>query len=577
MAAPSGTFTTLPGSVVTTIEGTDGTDVLGGLKFNENLRINGRGDVDHLTINAKNGGTFNNISVYGNAGADTITTTSTVTGSLIQGGGGGDLIHAISGNTDVTVRGGSGNDKIYGTVGGNNLILNGNKNNDTMYIGNTFINSGVYGGEGNDIINVQHGILNNSSIFGDKGDDLITDQGADIVLDLQGTTSGVFGNAGADTITFAATTTSITAQGGAGNDTMTGGTAADTLNGGADNDELTGGGGADDLKGSAGNDVFKYATAASFLTGNAVVDLIDGGADSDSIEVAAVLDIGTNDVLTRVTTTETLKQTAVGASDIDIDTNANLGSIRELDYSANTAADVWVFTGITNAVDLTLKVGAGANDVTSGAGADSIVSLGGNDTLLGAAGNDTIDAGAGTDSITGGAGNDNITGGTGVDTFVIASSADAGASEIYADFVEGDAGDVFKLTKSTLKGGAAVNSDGASVLDLDTTQGGKTATDSTDVIALIGASYASTTALLTAVNGNNGISEANDGDLDNDTIVAIFNDDDGADAGTYLVLLTGDADFGANGFASATLLAKLGATAANEVTDITAANFTIAG
>ena len=140
MAILTGTFITVPGIPVTTIEGTEGSDVLGGVKIRKNLRINTMDGYDNLTVASNSGDSLNAISVYGNAGNDRITLKSTTTGSLIQGGGGGDVIRVSSAATEVTVIGGSENDEISGWIGGTNLILNGNKGFDTLNVGATFIN-----------------------------------------------------------------------------------------------------------------------------------------------------------------------------------------------------------------------------------------------------------------------------------------------------------------------------------------------------------------------------------------------------------------------------------------------------
>ena len=140
MATPTGAFTTVRGIPVTTIEGTEGSDVLGGVKIRKNLRINAKDGYDNFTVASNSGDSLNAISVYGNAGNDRITLKSTTTGSLIQGGGGGDVIRVSSAATEVTVRGGSENDEISGLIGGTNQILNGYKGFDTLNVGGTFIN-----------------------------------------------------------------------------------------------------------------------------------------------------------------------------------------------------------------------------------------------------------------------------------------------------------------------------------------------------------------------------------------------------------------------------------------------------
>ena len=153
----------------------------------------------------------------------------------------------------------------------------------------------------NDIIKLNNGILNNSSVYGDKGDDVISDQGIGIDLNFIGN-PGVYGN---DTINFLATTTSIIAQGDAGNDTITGGLGADTLTGGSNNDNITGGAGDDNLDGGgvdAARDTFVYLagatadnavslaangndTIANFLVGeDASVDIIDWNSSLKAID-----------------------------------------------------------------------------------------------------------------------------------------------------------------------------------------------------------------------------------------------------------------------------------------------------
>ncbi|MCJ8335180.1 MAG: hypothetical protein MJH10_13170 [Epibacterium sp.] len=197
--------------------------------------------------------------------------------------------------------------------------------------------------------------------------------------------------------------------------------------------------------------------------------------------------------------------------------------------------------------------------------------------ITGSDGKNTITGTAGVDTITGAEGLDTIAGGAGQDNFVIASSADAGAGEKYTDFVAGAAGDVFNFTKATIVNGAATTSDGATALAVDTTGGGTTDTDNTDVLLFTGASYADTTALLAAANGANGVGEGSDGDLDGNSVIAVFHDDTGTDAGTYVAYLTGAADHSADGFASATIIAQLSSLdELSDIADITADNFTIA-
>ncbi|MDA9674569.1 calcium-binding protein [bacterium] len=360
MATPTGTFTTVLGIPVTTIEGTEGSDVLGGVKIKKNLRINAKDGNDNLTVASNSGDSLNAISVYGNAGNDRITLKSTTTGSLIQGGGGGDVIRVLSAATEVTVRGGSENDAITGVLGGTKLILNGNKGYDTLNIGRTFINSSIHGGDNDDIINIQSGILDATHIKGDKGNDTITDGGAAIDLTFRNG-SKIYGNDGNDTINFSATTTSIIAQGGAGEDTITGGSGDDTLSGGSGNDQFIVNGGADTINDFGGIDTMR-------LTGGSVVVNVTSNR----------LSHGTEGIDNRVSNTAAVFIVADG-----------------INFDANQSNNI----GIT----ITAATGNSASLLFGTFGSDIINGNNGANTIKTNKGNNIITGGGGADAITGGA------------------------------------------------------------------------------------------------------------------------------------------------------------------------------
>lgn len=447
-------FTTFKGPV-NTVEGTEGGDLLGGLNINKNVRVNGLGAIDTLNVIAKNGGDFNAISIYGNAGADKIAVGSTITGSLLQGGGGGDAITANTSNTELTVRGGSGQDGITAVTGGNKSIFNGNKEHDSMFVGNTFINSSIYGGEGNDTINVLDGILDNSSISGDKGNDNINDQGEAITLTLRGN-SGIYGNDGDDTINFQTTLTAIFAQGGNGNDTITGSTVADTLNGGAD------------------DDTFLYASRAAFIdeTGAAdeVIDLVNGGSgtnDTVSIGGNALIRIGQNgnDTLARATNVERLTRSAAGITTITGGSTERISDFRIFDFAlggANTQS-------ITMAgVDVAVTIIGGV----------------GNDLLSGGQQIDNIQTGNGVNAVQGNEGADIITLGTqNLDTDTVTFSELDQYGDVITNFASGNNNDIMQTVGNAAVTGAgfaepnaasAVNTatTGIVVLDANTANAG---------------------------------------------------------------------------------------------------------
>lgn len=116
-----------------------------------------------------------------------------------------------------------------------------------------------------------------------------------------------------------------------------------------------------------------------------------------------------------------------------------------------------------NAVDDTLRGGAG-NDTIIGSrgddlidgqeGNDSLEGGGGNDTLISGAGNDTLSGGSGQDTVSGGEGNNTVTGGSGSDVLILEPFANGGNTALDtggADSVEirGTAGsDTFAISQA---------------------------------------------------------------------------------------------------------------------------------
>ncbi len=140
--------------------------------------------------------------------------------------------------------------------------------------------------------------------------------------------------------------------------------ATDNLTGGTASDTLVGGEGVDTTNGGDGDDTFAYATLAEFITGGNVVDSVTGGNGTDTLRIDAPITLSTADSLARVGTVEVLKQSAIGAASIVINSNTNLSSIRTLDVSASTANSTVTLTGVTQAV--TVLGGSGNDQITGG-------------------------------------------------------------------------------------------------------------------------------------------------------------------------------------------------------------------
>ena len=223
----------------------------------------------------------------------------------------------------------------------------------------------------------------------------------------------------------------------------------------------------------------------------------------------------------------------------------------------------------------TITAGSADDSITTGADFSAIINGGaGNDTInaaLSATKSVVIDGGTGNDIITGGQVIDTLTGGTGVDTFVYTSIAHAGATEVITDFAAGASGDILKVTKA---GFNTLTADGATVVTVDTTDSALTSHDGTDILLMTGVGYASTAALITAVNGTSGIDDsgtpgstvAND-----DSVLAVYYNT--TDSKTYLVNL--DENTAGTDFDDANVVLELDNIDLAGISNFTADNFTL--
>jgi len=240
---------------------------------------------------------------------------------------------------------------------------------------------------------------NHSTVFGDSngGTDTLNaaavtsnttidlDAGTGTIDGVAVTSSGGIENVitgdGDDSLTGDASDNVLNA--GRGDDTLIGGAGSDTLIGGAGNDILNGGLGVDDLQGGDGDD---------WLNGDAGLgDSFDGGDGNDTASWAYSV------TLTDFWDINLLTGEAVlnGSSNVE-----TLTSIENVEGSQQ--AD-------------TITGDGGANSLFGQDGDDSINGGGGNDVLDGENGNDTLNGDAGDDNIQGAAGNDMAYGNTGND------------------------------------------------------------------------------------------------------------------------------------------------------------------
>lgn len=225
----------------------------------------------------------------GNFGSDTITLTlgrTNVVNTLINGNADADLIsnftRDLSGNwNNSTIRGGAGNDTINLQVGvSSSLLVLGDNDNDLILLG--IGNDTAVGGSGNDTINILGG---NNLIYGDNNDgvggpnDNGTGNGNDVIivnglggavgLNSQNT---VFAGNGSDNVTINTN----------GNNVIYG--DANTLNGVGGNDVIR-------ITGSGNNRVIAGAGADNVLITGSGSNTVFGGFGNDFIGIVNGRDV----------------------------------------------------------------------------------------------------------------------------------------------------------------------------------------------------------------------------------------------------------------------------------------------
>jgi autotransporter-associated beta strand protein len=195
------------------------------------------------------------VVIFGNAGADTISSTGNVLVPVEFYGGDGDD-YLSGGRWGDTLDGGAGKDRLLG--GGGNDTLLGGSGNDSLsggdgddylsgdeyidFLGGTPLDDGSLSEPGQVLVSATPG---NDVANGDKGNDILLGQG------------------GIDTL-----------NGGLGNDFVRGGEGGDRITGGDGNDLLLGEGGSDNLQGQQGRDVLIGGTGTDQLSGGLSSDLL---------------------------------------------------------------------------------------------------------------------------------------------------------------------------------------------------------------------------------------------------------------------------------------------------------------
>ncbi|WP_305785874.1 calcium-binding protein [Symbioplanes lichenis] len=217
--------------------------------------------------------------------------------------------------------------------------------------------------------------------------------------------------------------------GQAGNDTLTGGSGGDTFYGGAGNDTLAGGTGGDHLYGEAGNDTLRGGSAYDYLAGGPGADKIYGGDGGDT-----VLGGSGNDLLYGENGNDQLwgesgsDKVYGGAGDDNLDERLVANSADLLDGGAGSH-DLVNYSGRQQSVRVDLGSTGSVNgesgerdtvrnveDAAGGFRGDILIGSGANNSLRGNGGDDLIHGRSGDDHLEGGLGSDQIFGEAGDDT-----------------------------------------------------------------------------------------------------------------------------------------------------------------
>ena len=473
--------------------GAGGKDVINGGLGSDTALFTDKTLTVAVTLNGKNdanvmvGGVAEDIlrdieNITGGAGADILAGdgfSNTLAGEggndILQGGAGSDV---LDGGADVDTA--LFNDKIAAQPVV--LTLNGANNaiatigGVEQYVVRNIEN--VIGGAGDDILtgdgldNLLDGGLGNDTLAGAGGKDVLDGGGgsadtavySDKILAVSVTLNG----ANNTTVTVGATAEDVVRNienvtGGSAADTLVGDGLANLLHGGLGDDVLTGMGGKDVLDGGGGIDTAVYAekTAAVVVTLNGAVNVTVniGGQDEDTLRNienvtgGTAADLLTGDGLSNTLDGGTGDDTLLGGLGDDL----LLGRIGKDTLDGGSGIDTASYAEKTAAVSVTLN---GPNDATASVGGIAEDTLRSIENLIGGSGADLLTGDSFANSFTGLAGKDVLNGGAGLDTASyaersVAISVTLGAAADATVFVSGVAEDTISNIENIIGGSAA--------------------------------------------------------------------------------------------------------------------------
>ena len=349
--------------------------------------------------------------VYGNGGADTIST-----------GSGNDIL--VGGKGQDTLDGGAGNDTYCFNIGDGYDTITDSSGTDKIVFGEGIASSSlVYNRHGNDltiVVNDLDSIKVKNFFTSDSIESLEFFDGSSLSLNPETISISPLED---EDIVFTGTSASETITGGVGDDTLDGNGGNDTIYGGPGNDYINinnatntvhGGTGNDYINGSSGNDTYHYNRGDGFDT------IVEYNGSNDKIIFGEGI---TRENLSFYADRNSLR--------ILIDNDENQGILilnhfetdakhmEYIEFADGTTIDL--SQGIpfaqTNGNDI-LNGANGDDHYNGGSGNDYLKAYAGNDILSGDAGNDTLYGDDGDDILTGGTGNDYLEGGRGTDTYI---------------------------------------------------------------------------------------------------------------------------------------------------------------
>jgi Ca2+-binding RTX toxin-like protein len=351
--------------------------------------------------------------VVGGASNDTLTGSSGQNG--LYGGPGED-----------TLDGGSGPDLLDGGLGDDLVDYSGRQMRVTVDLDDAVGDDGQ-AGETDTVMATENARTG-------SGDDDLTGNGADNVLDGGPGGDVMRGLAGTDRVNYSSRSGPVVADldgepaddgesgehdslaadleelsGGSADDWLIGNGLANMLSGGAGDDVLDGDLGADILEGGSGNDVGDYSTRDAGvnvdLDGESGDDGEPGEADTAGSDIEDIWGGSGGDQLTG-NASDNLIDGGLGA-----DRLSGLGGFDAADYSQRAAAvtvDLDGQAGDDGEAGEGDGVMADIEDLLGGTGNDTLIGDGAENFLIGGAGDDQLEGGGGEDLLDAGAGDDNL-------------------------------------------------------------------------------------------------------------------------------------------------------------------------